>query len=113
MDQEEIVEGAKEEAEANCKTAEEKEGGCRGGQGSGGGQGGGWVVLNGIDVSNRNHMFSREEWNRLKGHWQYIWDESQERQSPSTWLRKGTWQGGCKPAGKINSIPPAGDIHFE
>jgi len=51
----------------------------RGGGGSGrrggGGRGGGKVVLNGVDVSDPNRTFSKEEWNKLRGNWQYIWDK--------------------------------------
>ena len=31
-------------------------------------------MLQGVDVTNPKHTFSKEEWNKLKGQWQYIWD---------------------------------------
>jgi len=33
------------------------------------------VILNGVDVLDPNHTFSKEEWNKLRGQWQYIWDK--------------------------------------
>jgi len=33
------------------------------------------LILNGVDVSEPNCTFSKEEWNKLRGQWQYIWDK--------------------------------------
>jgi len=72
-------------------------GGRGGGQGGGGGHGGGGgrIELNGIDVSDPNRTFSRDEWNKLKGHWQYIWDRRNKKGNPQTAGRgRGQGRGG-------------------
>jgi len=53
-----------------------EEGGGRGG--SGGGRGG-RIMVNGVDVTNPKQTFSKEEWEKLKGQWQYIWDRRASR----------------------------------
>jgi len=72
--------------------------GGRGGGSSGSGRGsrggGGKVILNGVDVSNPNCIFSREEWDKLKGNWQYIWDKRAKKSggNPAASCRCGQGQ---------------------
>jgi len=49
-------------------------GGRGGGNPNGGRGGGGRVMLQGVDVTDPKRTFSKDEWNKLKGQWQYIWD---------------------------------------
>jgi len=51
------------------------------------------VILNGIDVSDPNRTFSRDEWNKLKGHWQYIWDKRAKKNGTPA-AGRGRGQGG-------------------
>jgi len=44
-----------------------------------GGRGGGRVMLQGVDVTDPKRTFSKEEGNKLKGQWQYIWDRRNSR----------------------------------
>jgi len=36
-------------------------------------------MVNGVDVTNPKQTFSKEEWEKLKGQWQYIWDRRASR----------------------------------
>jgi len=43
------------------------------------------VILNMVDVLDPNCTFSKEEWNKLRGQWQYIWDKRAGRaRAPAT-----------------------------
>ena len=64
-------------------------------QGRGKGRGGGRVILNGVDVTDPKQTFSKEEWNKLKGQWQYIWDKRAGRAPTSIpGQGRGNGQGG-------------------
>jgi len=69
-----------------------KEGGAGGG-GRGSRGGGGKVILNGVDVSNPNRTFSKEEWDKLKGNWQYIWDKRAKKGGGNPAAGRGRGQG--------------------
>jgi len=51
------------------------------------------VILNGVDVSDPNHTFSREEWEKLKGNWQYIWDKRAKKGGGNPATGRGRGQG--------------------
>jgi len=50
------------------------------------------VILNGVNVTDPNRSFSKDEWNKLRGQWQYIWDRRTARGGANAGGR-GRWQG--------------------
>jgi len=89
-------------------------GGRGAGRGGGGGHGGGGqVILNGVDVLDPNRTFSKEEWNKLRGQWQYIWDKRAARGGANVGGRgHGQGQGGASSlqARQIQATPILSEI---
>jgi len=71
----------------------------RGGRGGNHNAGrGGQVMLQGVDVTDPKQTFSKEEWNKLKGQWNYIWDKRGGRGAggdPGCGRGQGTGQEGA------------------
>jgi len=59
-------------------------------------------MLQGVDVTNPKRTFSKDEWNKLKGQWQYIWDRQGSQGSEGD-HGQGRGQGGGQEAANIQA----------